>query len=349
MDLDDVERRTKIRKKYLEALEDGDWSVLPGEVYARGFVRSYAECVGLDGLELLEKYIDQPHVESLRNPGKLRQEPTNLDKPKPMTESITERPITEFQGPNTHMTPSAHEAPTTRRYDKSNQDDKSKQNDGVPYVPPSTRNGPNATKPRSRERRGPHIGSFVGQGAAVLVAFAVLAGAWWAIRGHHGTTPQVAAGNASQNVAVASNAAGSTNANTASNQATNAPVQASTGNSTNTSNSASGQAAPSSTTISVQPYNAATGTLTVVDTSKGPLVLNATAQGGQCWTQVLADGKSVDPNDFIVPGTTKSWSATQELRIDLGNVPVVSLTVNGQAVPLPNVTKPIWVVIKKQA
>ncbi len=49
----DVEQRTKIRSRYLAAIEDGDWSVMPGDVYARGFVRAYAEAVGLDGNELL--------------------------------------------------------------------------------------------------------------------------------------------------------------------------------------------------------------------------------------------------------------------------------------------------------
>ncbi|WP_206830733.1 helix-turn-helix domain-containing protein [Alicyclobacillus fructus] len=56
--VEDIEERTKIRKRYIEALEAGQWDVLPGRVYARGFVRSYAEVLGLDGSELLEKYVD---------------------------------------------------------------------------------------------------------------------------------------------------------------------------------------------------------------------------------------------------------------------------------------------------
>ncbi|WP_067931304.1 helix-turn-helix domain-containing protein [Alicyclobacillus kakegawensis] len=55
MDLDQVERMTKIRKRYLSAIEQGDWSALPGDVYGRGFVRSYAEALGLDGLALLRQ------------------------------------------------------------------------------------------------------------------------------------------------------------------------------------------------------------------------------------------------------------------------------------------------------
>ncbi|MCL6627359.1 MAG: helix-turn-helix domain-containing protein, partial [Alicyclobacillus shizuokensis] len=55
MDLDQVERMTKIRKRYLSAIEQGDWRSLPGDVYGRGFVRSYAEALGLDGLALLRE------------------------------------------------------------------------------------------------------------------------------------------------------------------------------------------------------------------------------------------------------------------------------------------------------
>jgi cytoskeletal protein RodZ len=48
VDLYRVERDTKIRVKYLAALEDGDFGDLPGDVYARGFIRNYATYLGLD-------------------------------------------------------------------------------------------------------------------------------------------------------------------------------------------------------------------------------------------------------------------------------------------------------------
>jgi transcriptional regulator with XRE-family HTH domain len=54
--LEDVQAATKIRKRYLQAIEEGDWSVLPGDVYARGFVRAYADYLGLNGTALLEEY-----------------------------------------------------------------------------------------------------------------------------------------------------------------------------------------------------------------------------------------------------------------------------------------------------
>lgn len=54
MSLDDVQEMTKIRKRYLEAIEAGDYKVLPGSFYVRAFIKTYAETVGLDPDELLE-------------------------------------------------------------------------------------------------------------------------------------------------------------------------------------------------------------------------------------------------------------------------------------------------------
>ncbi|MFC4766372.1 helix-turn-helix domain-containing protein [Effusibacillus consociatus] len=54
--LDEIQERTKIRKRYLEAIEEGELSILPGLVYARGFIRNYAEQVGLDGQALLQEH-----------------------------------------------------------------------------------------------------------------------------------------------------------------------------------------------------------------------------------------------------------------------------------------------------
>jgi cytoskeletal protein RodZ len=55
-DLFRVERDTKIRLKYLEALESGDFAELPAEVYARGFLRNYASYLGLDADELVDQW-----------------------------------------------------------------------------------------------------------------------------------------------------------------------------------------------------------------------------------------------------------------------------------------------------
>ena len=52
LSLDEAERATKIRKRYLVGLEDDDYTVLPDAVYAQGFLKTYANFLGLDGTEL---------------------------------------------------------------------------------------------------------------------------------------------------------------------------------------------------------------------------------------------------------------------------------------------------------
>jgi helix-turn-helix protein len=50
-----IEQATKIRSKYLRALEEEHFEVLPAQTYVKGFLRSYAEYLGLDG----QLYVDE--------------------------------------------------------------------------------------------------------------------------------------------------------------------------------------------------------------------------------------------------------------------------------------------------
>jgi cytoskeleton protein RodZ len=52
----EAEQATHIRRVFLQALEEGRYEDLPGEVYGRGFVRNYAGFLGLDPEELLREY-----------------------------------------------------------------------------------------------------------------------------------------------------------------------------------------------------------------------------------------------------------------------------------------------------
>ena len=57
--LEEVFQETNIHKKYLKALEEGDYDVFPGESYAKGFLRNYGNFLGLNGEELVKKYVLQ--------------------------------------------------------------------------------------------------------------------------------------------------------------------------------------------------------------------------------------------------------------------------------------------------
>src|SRR2546422_372213 len=56
LDITEVEVATKIRAKYLRALENDEFSMLPGKTYVKSFLRTYAEYLGLDAHLLVEEY-----------------------------------------------------------------------------------------------------------------------------------------------------------------------------------------------------------------------------------------------------------------------------------------------------
>jgi cytoskeleton protein RodZ len=55
LSLQQVEEAIKIRVRYLQAIENEDWDALPGDTYARAFVRTYGSLLGLDGDRLAEE------------------------------------------------------------------------------------------------------------------------------------------------------------------------------------------------------------------------------------------------------------------------------------------------------
>ena len=56
IDMTEVESATKIRGKYLRALENEEWDLLPGPTFVKTFLRTYAEYLGLDPRLLVEEY-----------------------------------------------------------------------------------------------------------------------------------------------------------------------------------------------------------------------------------------------------------------------------------------------------
>jgi cytoskeleton protein RodZ len=56
LELNDIAEITHVRKEYLEALEEGRYGDLPEDIYARNFLRLYAQAVGLDDVKLLERF-----------------------------------------------------------------------------------------------------------------------------------------------------------------------------------------------------------------------------------------------------------------------------------------------------
>jgi Helix-turn-helix domain len=56
IDITEIEAKTKIRAKYLRAMENEEFDLLPGSTFAKSFLRTYAEALGLDAHRLVEEY-----------------------------------------------------------------------------------------------------------------------------------------------------------------------------------------------------------------------------------------------------------------------------------------------------
>lgn len=63
--LDDVAGAMKIRKKYIEALENGNYSEIPDKVYTKSFLKIYADYLGLDRVYILKRYMDEVAQEDI--------------------------------------------------------------------------------------------------------------------------------------------------------------------------------------------------------------------------------------------------------------------------------------------
>jgi hypothetical protein len=64
IDVSEIEAQTKIRAKYLRALENEEWDLLPGPTFVKSFLRTYAQALHLDDKALLEEYrqsYERPH------------------------------------------------------------------------------------------------------------------------------------------------------------------------------------------------------------------------------------------------------------------------------------------------
>jgi helix-turn-helix protein len=56
IDITEIEAKTKIRAKYLRAMENEEFDLLPGSTFAKSFLRTYADALGLDAHRLVEEY-----------------------------------------------------------------------------------------------------------------------------------------------------------------------------------------------------------------------------------------------------------------------------------------------------
>jgi transcriptional regulator with XRE-family HTH domain len=101
IDINEVETRTKIRAKYLRAIENEEWALLPGDVYVKSFLRTYADYLGLDSRQILDDYkrrYERPSDHEMRQIAPLARERDRRER-----------------GPRSPRTPRAPRAPRASR------------------------------------------------------------------------------------------------------------------------------------------------------------------------------------------------------------------------------------------
>lgn len=360
LELNELESRTKIRKRYLIALEEGDWTILPGEVYARGFVRSYADALGLDGRDLLQRYgTDAAPMRDVDSVASVR----SIVVPEPIPPAVRVERVEQADGddaphgsgeltPVESLTPqSASGMPSDVPFRLSSVQS-SERRKPMATVAPGNRDGRRPetlvreTRPGRRRRA-----NSGGQIAIVGGILAVLAGGLWLLesRGHNQavTPPGSNASNVTSPAGGNGNVAGlgsGNHANAGSQTPGNAVAgNTVTGNTKGTSNATTpGNTTKSRTKLVAQPMQGAQQTFVVHTTSPILTVILAT-HGDRCWVRVTSDSQVIDASDLIPQGATRRWSARQSMTIVIGKVPAASVTVNGQLVPLPTVNQPLTV------
>src|SRR4051812_49575836 len=81
IDFAQAELATKIRGKYLRALEDEQFDMLPAETYVKGFLRTYAEYLGLDGQLYVDEYNSRFVIGEAPSEARLRRSPSPPQRP----------------------------------------------------------------------------------------------------------------------------------------------------------------------------------------------------------------------------------------------------------------------------
>jgi hypothetical protein len=108
IDVSEIEAQTKIRAKYLRALENEEWDLLPGTTFVKSFLRTYGQALGLDGRALVEEYKlhyehpgDAPDpIQQPAGPSPRRHRPRGGTAMRRRTGGAARPPATPRQGPS---------------------------------------------------------------------------------------------------------------------------------------------------------------------------------------------------------------------------------------------------------
>ena len=94
LSIKDIEKATSIRALYIDAIEKGEYKTLPGEVYAKGFVRNYANYLELNANEIVNAFNEEMHPQE-----ELQESAGSSSVEEARQEQSAERNSEEYRGP----------------------------------------------------------------------------------------------------------------------------------------------------------------------------------------------------------------------------------------------------------
>ena len=94
LSIKDIEKATSIRALYIDAIEKGEYKTLPGEVYAKGFVRNYANYLKLNANEIVNAFNEEMHPQE-----ELQESAGSSSAEEARQEQSSERNREEYRGP----------------------------------------------------------------------------------------------------------------------------------------------------------------------------------------------------------------------------------------------------------
>lgn len=309
--LEEAQAATKIRGRYLRALEEGEPQAIPGEVYVKGFLRAYADFLGLDGAAFVERYKAwRQEVEAqaqAAEPG-----------PAPGT-AVGAVAVPAGEGSGAEARGGSRPHAERRRQRRAGAEE-------------------------GRQGLPAWVWAVAG-GALILIAAVALR-----FGRPHGEAGPPPAGREAVSVPSAGGTAPSTGeASGGSTEAGGTGGGAGAG--TGAAVSPAGAGGPEVLAPSAEPQVAVERTqvdnITYEFTVRGAADLRVTAAvTGNCWVRVVADGRVVE-EATLRPGDSRTWTARDTLVVRAGFPPALGLTVNGRAVePLPS-EEPLWLNFKR--
>ncbi|RJQ11261.1 MAG: DUF4115 domain-containing protein [Bacillota bacterium] len=314
LSLAEVQAETKIRRRYLQALESGEEGLIPGEVYVKGFLRFYGNFLGLDGSALVRDYNQRREAQALDSQGSARRSSRRQARrgPEPRVPSPAE--IEKERGTRPRLAarsgtpaPARSETPAPAR-EAAEVRLSAQARAGQPLIRPA--------KGRRRGAAGRLLVSVL-----VIVLLVVVAGAWYVWT----QAPSPADGDTGVLPGGDDGTPPPGNGSDSSSGGDSEPPGDSQGpGDSGTGEPGDGEPAPGWALVGES------GNLTRYVVYGAPFTIGLEVTAEKCWVEVKVDGQVVFV-ETLEAGAKGEWTARERVSIVFGRPHLVAMTVNGQS------------------